>query len=131
MIIGILAVIAAPRLFGTAGRANGGATRQSLSVVRKAIETFAAVPDPATVMLMVFATGGCVLRLRATRDQLSGVELRDDLFRRVLLRLWHRDALLQLHPPPDFRQVVDSFEGGSSIPGRAIPSSPAAAGAAK
>jgi general secretion pathway protein G len=42
MIIGILATIAAPRLFGTAGRANDGATRQSLSVIRNAIDTCAA-----------------------------------------------------------------------------------------
>src|SRR4029077_4908811 len=42
MIIGILATIAAPRLFGTAGRANDGAVRQSLGVIRNAIDTFAA-----------------------------------------------------------------------------------------
>jgi general secretion pathway protein G len=42
MIIGILATIAAPRLFGTAGRANDGVARQSLSVIRNAIDTFAA-----------------------------------------------------------------------------------------
>jgi general secretion pathway protein G len=42
MIVGILAAMAAPRLFGTAGRANDGAVRQSLGVIRNAIETFAA-----------------------------------------------------------------------------------------
>src|SRR4029077_3807435 len=42
MIIGILATIAAPRLFDTAGRANDGAVRQSLGVIRNAIDTFAA-----------------------------------------------------------------------------------------
>jgi general secretion pathway protein G len=42
MIIGILAAIAAPRLLGTAGRANDGAARQSLGVIRNAIDTFTA-----------------------------------------------------------------------------------------
>jgi general secretion pathway protein G len=42
MIIGILAAIAAPRLFGTAGQAADGAARQSLGVIRNAIDTFAA-----------------------------------------------------------------------------------------
>jgi type II secretory pathway pseudopilin PulG len=42
MIIGILATIAAPRLFGTAGRAADGAALQSLGVIRNAIDTFAA-----------------------------------------------------------------------------------------
>jgi general secretion pathway protein G len=42
MIIGILAAIAAPRLLGTTSRANEGAARQSLSVIRNAIDTFIA-----------------------------------------------------------------------------------------
>jgi general secretion pathway protein G len=42
MIIGILAAIAAPRLLDTTGRANDGAARQSLAVIRNAIDTFAA-----------------------------------------------------------------------------------------
>ncbi len=47
--------------------------------------------------------------------QLSCAELRDDLFRRVLLRSWHRDAVLRLCPiDPILAQVVDAFEGGRS-----------------
>jgi len=42
MIIGILAAIAAPRLFTTAGQAADGAARQSLAVIRNAIDTFVA-----------------------------------------------------------------------------------------
>jgi general secretion pathway protein G len=42
MIIGILAAIAAPRLLTTAGQAADGAARQSLGVLRNAIDTFAA-----------------------------------------------------------------------------------------
>jgi len=45
IIIGILAVIAAPRLFGTASRANEGAARQSLGVIRNAIDTYVAQHD--------------------------------------------------------------------------------------
>jgi prepilin-type N-terminal cleavage/methylation domain-containing protein len=42
MIIGILAAIAAPRLFTTAGQAADGAARQSLGVIRNAIDTYVA-----------------------------------------------------------------------------------------
>jgi prepilin-type N-terminal cleavage/methylation domain-containing protein len=45
MIIGILATIAAPRLLNTTGRANEGAARQSLGVIRNAIDTYAAQHD--------------------------------------------------------------------------------------
>jgi general secretion pathway protein G len=42
MILGILAAIAVPRLFGTSQRATDGTARQSLSVIRAAIDQFAA-----------------------------------------------------------------------------------------
>jgi general secretion pathway protein G len=42
MIIGILAAVAAPKLFATSGSAADGAAKQSLSVVRDAIERYAA-----------------------------------------------------------------------------------------
>ena len=42
MILGILAAIAAPRLFGTSLRATDGTARQSLSVIREAIDQYAA-----------------------------------------------------------------------------------------
>jgi prepilin-type N-terminal cleavage/methylation domain-containing protein len=42
MILGILAAIAAPKLLGTSGTATDNGLRQSLSVVRDAIERYAA-----------------------------------------------------------------------------------------
>jgi general secretion pathway protein G len=42
MIIGILATIAAPRLFGTVNRADEGAARESLNAIRNAIDNFSA-----------------------------------------------------------------------------------------
>ncbi len=42
MILGILAAIAAPKLLGTSGTATDNGLRQSVSVVRDAIERFAA-----------------------------------------------------------------------------------------
>lgn len=54
MILGILAGVAAPKLLDTSGQANEAAVRQTLGVVRNAIEMFAAqnggsVPaDPST-----------------------------------------------------------------------------------
>lgn len=42
MILGILAGVAAPKLLNTSGQANEAAVRQTLSVVRNAIELYAA-----------------------------------------------------------------------------------------
>lgn len=42
MILGILAAVAAPRLLGTSGTATDNGVRQTLGVVRDAIERFAA-----------------------------------------------------------------------------------------
>ena len=42
MILGILAAIAAPRMLGTSLRATDGTARQSLSVIREAIDQYAA-----------------------------------------------------------------------------------------
>lgn len=42
MILGILAGVAAPKLLSTSGQANTAAVRQTLSVVRDAIELYAA-----------------------------------------------------------------------------------------
>ena len=42
MILGILAAVAAPKLLGTSGTATDNGVRQTLSVVRDAIERFAA-----------------------------------------------------------------------------------------
>jgi general secretion pathway protein G len=42
LILGILAAVAAPRMFDTAGRARDNGTRQSLAVVRSAIELYRA-----------------------------------------------------------------------------------------
>jgi len=42
MILGILAAVAAPRLLGTSGTATDNGLRQTLSVVRDAIERYAA-----------------------------------------------------------------------------------------
>jgi general secretion pathway protein G len=42
MILGILAAVAAPRLLGTSGNATDNGIRQSLSVIRDAIELYAA-----------------------------------------------------------------------------------------
>jgi general secretion pathway protein G len=55
MIIGILAAVAAPKLIGTSGAASDSAAKGSLSVVRDAIERYAAdnagqkVADPTTL----------------------------------------------------------------------------------
>jgi general secretion pathway protein G len=55
MIIGILAAVAAPKLMSTSGVASENAAKESLSVVRDAIERYAAdnagakVPDPTTL----------------------------------------------------------------------------------
>jgi prepilin-type N-terminal cleavage/methylation domain-containing protein len=43
MILGILAAIAAPRLLGTSNQATDNGVRQSLSVVRNAIDQFSSV----------------------------------------------------------------------------------------
>ena len=42
LILGILAAIAAPRVLGTSARATDNSVRQSLSIVRSAIERYAA-----------------------------------------------------------------------------------------
>lgn len=42
LVIGILAAVAAPKMFNTAGQARENGTRQSLMVVRNAIELFRA-----------------------------------------------------------------------------------------
>jgi prepilin-type N-terminal cleavage/methylation domain-containing protein len=55
MIIGILAAVAAPKLMSTSGAASDNAAKESLSVVRDAIERYAAdnagakVADPTTL----------------------------------------------------------------------------------
>jgi general secretion pathway protein G len=55
MIIGILAAVAAPKLISTSGAASDNAAKESLSVVRDAIERYAAdnagafVADPTTL----------------------------------------------------------------------------------
>jgi len=47
MILGILAAIAAPRLLGTTGATTDNSARQSLGVVRDAIEVFATTHEGA------------------------------------------------------------------------------------
>ena len=61
MILGILAAIAAPKLLGTSQQATDNASRQTLSVIRTAIDEYAAehsahCPEPT----------GRTLRSRAT-----------------------------------------------------------------
>jgi general secretion pathway protein G len=61
MIIGILAAVAAPKLISTSGAASDSAAKQSLSVVRDAIERYAsdnagALPSLATLTTSAFTS---------------------------------------------------------------------------
>ena len=70
MILGILAAVAAPKLLGTSGTATDNGLRQTLSVVRDAIERYAAEnggdfpgTDEAT-----FKTADCTISPRRVPD---------------------------------------------------------------
>lgn len=73
MILGILAAVAAPKLLGTSGAATDAAVRQSLAVVRDAIDRYSAENNgdlPAVGDLPDLLRGGIPVCPVGTKDKL-------------------------------------------------------------
>lgn len=101
MILGILAAVAAPKLLGTSGAASENSLKQTLAVVRDAIERYAA------------ENGGTL----PGQDDTTGADLKEDL----KLYLRGNFPKCPVGPKDDSIRITTSDPGANGIAGESSP----------